>query len=235
MGYSLRHSVAAALNLAPPSSPSPLPVMYGEMGYVVAEWRKLGRNRTIIAIVATVIGSIGWGWLIVDAKYRTPVPDAVVTAVMDPDGRIIRTYASNRTDPPPPQTVVHVIKDVFFRARRVGSDPDVVRDNWDGLDGYLGDRALKVIREQNRTHPIVEMLNEGKTREIQRMRVVASRLARASYQVFWTEIEKDQYGRQTATHDVEVSATVKTAGCDNPRLEKNPLCVVVDEFQWNLN
>lgn len=217
---------------APHMRPADVPP-WGDFGWVVDQWFRLGRFWRTATMFTTALGAVGW-YLYVDAEVnRQPIPAVIHSTLLDMDGRVAATYATNQGEEPPNKVREATIKNVFWRLRRVPGSIDAVADNLKDLTAYMGKPAESKTRECLAAHPVEEMVDGGIRREVVNMRYVRGRLNEANVSLYWTEIERDQLENVRARRDVEATATVRLGGtCPDANL--NPYCLVVEDFYWSV-
>lgn len=217
---------------APHMRPADVPP-WGEFGWVVDQWFRLGRFWRTAFMFMTVVAAIGW-YNYVDVEVnRQPIPAVIHSTLLDMDGRVAATYATNQGEEPPNKVREATIKNVFWRMRRVPGSLDALNDNLKDLTAFLGKPAETKTRACLKAHPVEEMVVGGIRREVTNMRYVPGRLNEANVSLYWTEIERDQLENVRARRDVETTATVRLGG-DCPNDNANPYCLVVEDFYWNV-
>lgn len=225
-------SIKTKLGMAAPHmKPADVPP-WGEFGWVVDQWYRLGGFWRTSFMFMTGVACIGW-YLYVDAEVnRQPIPPVIHSTLLDVDGRVIGTYATNQGEDPPPKVREATVKNMFFRLRRVPGSIDAVNDNFTGLTSFMGKAAESKTRACLAANPVENIIDAGIRREIKNMRYVPGRLNAANVSVYWQEIERDQLENVRTRRDVEATATVRVGGqCDT---DFNPHCIVIEEFSWSI-
>lgn len=206
---------------------------WGEFGWVVDQWYRQGRTWRMACAGTAIVAMVGW-YLYVDAEVnRQQIPPVIHSTLLDIDGRVIGTYATNQGDEPPLKVREASIKQVFFRMRRIPGSLDAVADNFKDLTAYLGKPAESKTRTCLASHPVEGMIDQGIRREVLNMRYVPGRLNAVAVSLYWTEIERDQLENVRARREVEATATVRV-GEQCPDADKNPYCLVIEEFSWSI-
>lgn len=217
---------------APHMKPADVPP-WGEFGWVVDQWYRLGNFWFKGFVAMTAVAGVGW-YLYVDSETtRRPNLQPIHLAVFDHAGEPKGTYTSNQGEPPPNGVQEYLVKDFFFRLRRIAGSIDAVNDNFDGLTAYMGKHAETKVRACLDKHPVQDVIDAGVTREIKNMRYKPGKLNQASVGVTWTEIERDQLDNVVDKRDVEVWSTVRVGG-QCPDGKENPFCIVIEEFSWDV-
>jgi type IV secretory pathway TrbF-like protein len=226
-------SIKVKLGMAAPHmKPDDVPP-WGEFGWVVDQWYRQGRTWRTACLGTAIIGAVGW-YLYVDAEVnRQPIPPVIHSTLLDLEGRVIGTHATSQGEEPPNKVREATIKQTFFRMRRIPGSIDAVADNLKDLTAYLGKPAESKTRACLSSHPVEEMVDQGIRREVLNMRYVPGRLNAAAVSLYWTEIERDQLENVRSRRDVEATATVRLGG-QCPDADKNPYCLVVEEFSWSI-
>ncbi|UEM08208.1 hypothetical protein JL101_036535 (plasmid) [Skermanella rosea] len=225
--------IAEKLGMAAPHmKPADVPP-WGEFGWVVDQWYRLGGFWRTAFMFMTVIAGFGW-YLYVDAETnRQPIPPVIHSTLLDLDGRVIGTYATNQGEAPPNKVLEKTVENVFFRLRRVPGSIDAVADNLRDLTAYMGKPAESKTRACLAKQPVEAMVDSGIRREIANLRVVPGRVNTANMSVYWTEIERDQLENVRSRRDVETTATIRLGqNCPDPN--KNPYCIVVEDYTWSI-
>jgi hypothetical protein len=207
---------------------------WGEFGWVVDQWYRLGGFWRTAFMFMTVVAGFGW-YLYVDAETtHRPNPRPINLSMFDHAGVPVATYTTYQGEEPPAKVRETTIKNTFFRMRRVHGSMDAVADNLNGLTAYLGKPAEAKIRACLVEHPVEEMVDTGIRREVLNIRYVPGRINAAAVSMYWTEIERDQLDNVRARRDIEATATVRVGGESCPDADKNPYCIVIEEFSWDV-
>src|SRR4051794_6722938 len=99
---------------APHMRPADVPP-WGGFCWVVDQCFRLGRFWRTATMFSTAVGAVGW-YLYVDAEVnRQPIPAVIHSTLLDMDGRVAGTYATNQGEEPPNKVREVTIKNVFWR------------------------------------------------------------------------------------------------------------------------
>lgn len=206
---------------------------WGEFGWIVGQWYKLGKFWFRAFCVMTLIAGYGWYSYVESETSLRPPKQPIVLTLLDVDGPSA-TYTTYKGEEPPPKVREVTVKNVFFRLRRLNGSIEAVNDNFMGLTAFMGKSAEAKTRECLAAHPVEELIDQGIRREVKNMRYVPGRLNEAAISVYWTEIERDQFENVRAQRDIELTGTVRQGGDQCPDDNLNPYCIVIEEFSWDV-
>lgn len=207
---------------------------WGEFGWVVDQWYRLGTFWRTAFMFMTVVAGFGWYFYVDERITQRPPLQPIHLSMFDHAGVPVATYTSYQGEEPPAKVREVMVKNAFWRMRRVHGSIDAIADNLKDLTVYTGKPAEEKLRACLAEHPVEAMVDQGLRREVLNMRYVPARLNAAAVSLYWTEIERDQLDNVRARRDVEATATVRVGGDRCPDADKNPYCVVVEEFSWDV-
>lgn len=207
---------------------------WGEFGWVVDQWYRLGKFWRTAFMFMTVVAGFGWYFYVDERITQRPPLQPIHIAMFDHAGKPAATYTTYQGDEPPLAVREVMIKNAFFRMRRVYGAMDAMGDSLNGLTAYLGKPAEEKLRACLAENPVEVMVDERKTREVLNMRYVPGRINAAAATLYWTEIDRDQLDNATARRDIETTATIRVGGERCPPVALNPFCIVIEDFSWEV-
>src|SRR4051812_15791112 len=96
---------------------------WGEFGWVVDQWYRLGGFWRTSFFLMTGVAVIGWYLWVRGEVSRQPIPQVIQTTLFDQGGPVA-VYETNQGEEPPNKVQEVTIKNVFFRMRRIPGSLD---------------------------------------------------------------------------------------------------------------
>ena len=195
---------------------------YGSYVRAAAAWRMVGIAGMIMAV-------IGFGYALYQSTQVKLIPYIVE---VDKFGTSVNAGFPQQIEYADPRVVRATLGSFVSNFRSVTPDAVVQKQYIDRTYGLLRtpDPATEKVNAWFRSNSPFEKAKTA-TVAIEDNNIVA--LSNQSYQIYWTEFERDRRGKETATRRFRGIATVTlTPPQDEGVIRLNPIGLYVRDFDW---